>query len=105
MSAGIDFSFGIRCSAVLGFANITHRLNSEAAGKVQACIVILGIIAERLAFHNLWHSKEGLLKTGHIVCTEVLRAEGIKLMTLLLKKNYIIQCSVIYTLRTDTPHR
>lgn len=86
MSAGIDFSFGIRCFAVLGFANITHRPNSAAAGKVQACIVILGIIAERLACHNLWHSKEGLLKTGHIVCAELLRAEGIKLMTLLLKK-------------------
>lgn len=59
MSAGIDSSFGIRCSAILGFANITHRLNSEAAGKVQACIVILGTIAEMLACHNLRHSKEG----------------------------------------------
>lgn len=79
MSAGIDFSFGIRCSAVLGFANITHRLNSAAAGKVQACIVILGIIAEMLACHNLWHSKEGLLKTGPIVCVEVLRVKALNL--------------------------
>lgn len=36
MSAGTDFPCGIGFSVILGFANITHMLNKEAAGIVQA---------------------------------------------------------------------
>ena len=104
MSANTDLPHGVGFSVILGFANITHMLNKEAAGIVRAWIVTLGITAEMLACHSLWYSVQvrSFETTVQIMCAG---ADWVKALNSwpFPKKKIVIQCCDFCIVHWYTP--